>query len=104
MKRPRIDKRLLEYRRDPLVIALKKRQQRQQKRVVLTLKLGKERWNPNLRLTSKWVLMRGLLEEMEKGNSLTKLYAGLLAQAMLDQDAKLRARYGAKLQRTLPAE
>jgi hypothetical protein len=65
---------------------------------------GKVVYNPHLRLTSKWVLMRGLLEEMEKGNSLTKLYAGLLAQAMLAQDAKLRARYGAKLQRTLPAE
>jgi hypothetical protein len=57
-----------------------------------------DRWVAGrLRLTSKWVLMRGLLEEIEKGSSLTRLYAGLLAQAMLDQDAKLRARYGEKL-------
>jgi hypothetical protein len=49
-----------------------------------------------IRHVSRHVLMRGLLEEIEKGCSLSKLYAALLAKTMLS-DPKLRSKYRQRL-------
>lgn len=50
-------------------------------------------WAPDLRLISKSVLLRAVLEEMRLGTSLSKLYAGLLARELIAHDPKLAKRY-----------
>jgi hypothetical protein len=50
-----------------------------------------------MRLISCHTLLRGLFEEIEKGNSLSKLYASLLAKTMLESDSKLKSKYQQRL-------
>jgi hypothetical protein len=46
---------------------------------------------------NRYQLMQALLEEIEEGNSLTKLYATLLAKTMLESDPKLESKYRQRL-------
>lgn len=51
------------------------------------------------RVISRRQTMRGLLEEMEFGNSAEKLFAGLLANAIIETDHKMMDAFGWQLNR-----
>jgi hypothetical protein len=44
----------------------------------------------------KWIL-KGLLDELANGDSLIRLYAGLLAVALIESEPSLKRDYGSKL-------
>src|SRR5262245_35787912 len=51
-----------------------------------------------VRLIAMGTLMKGLFEEILHGTSVTRLYAGLLAQALIDTgDARIKRTYARRL-------
>jgi hypothetical protein len=50
-------------------------------------------YRPHVCSVSRRSLVRGCCEEIKHGNSVVKLYASLLARALLDADPKLRSEF-----------
>jgi hypothetical protein len=65
-----------------------------------SVKLRKFEYQPNVRSVSRRTMVRGCVEELKHGNSVVKLYASLLAKALIDAEPKLKQDFQWRLDAT----